>query len=135
MALTDAGSGAKILGGTIPIEITLAADVTCGDLLGYSTGWVKALATTGTAIQAVAVAGADGLNGKRITAFFGDVHIKGRFSGNTIGGAVYGAEGTSNGHYTQTKPTTGGDCNTKLGIAVADDEVILRMNADALTVG
>lgn len=134
MAFADAGYGAKIIEGTLPIEITLADDVVCGDLLGYSSGWKRALATVGTAIQAIAVAGADGLNGQRITAYFGDVHIKGRLSGMTIGSPVYGAEAAANGDYTQTKPTTTGDCNTKLGIAVAADEFILRMNCDALTV-
>ena len=50
MAFADPGDGRKILDsgrGTQPGEVTLAEACKLGDVLGYSSGWKRALATTG----------------------------------------------------------------------------------------
>jgi len=134
MAFADAQIGGKILDGQIPIEIELAESVVRGDALGYSSGWKRALATVGTAIQAKAVAGMDGLAGDRIIAYFGKTRVGGRFSDCTVGGAVYVAEGTDNGKWTQTAPSTAGDCTKVCGVAVAADEILFDPNAEPDTV-
>jgi hypothetical protein len=133
MALTDAQSGGLILDGTCPMEITLAGACVKGDILGYSTGWKRALATTGTAIRGKCVAAMDGGIGDKIVAFFGKTRIGGRFSTNTMGGQVYVAEGTSNGKYTESAPSTGGDCNKIIGIMVSATEIVVDPNVNADT--
>ena len=88
MALTDAQSGALILDGSIPVEVTLAGTVAKGDLIGYSTGWKRALATAGSVVQGKAVAGMDGKTGDKIVAYFGKTRIGGRLTAMTAGSAV-----------------------------------------------
>ena len=117
MAFADAQVGGRVLEGSMPLKITLAGAVVAGDLIGYATGWKRALATTGTAIQARLVAGEDGAIGDVISAYREAV-VDGRYSGATAGNPVYGAEGTDNGKATETAPSTGGDCNTIIGIAL-----------------
>ncbi len=120
MAFADAQSGAVIHHGESPAPILLAGAVTKGDAVGYSGGWKRALATAGGVIQMRCVAAEDGDIGQTIIAYFGDVDIGGsRFSGATVGGAVYVAEGTSNGMYTQTAPSTTSDSTKIVGYATA----------------
>ncbi|MEE8420168.1 MAG: hypothetical protein V3R92_01770, partial [Dehalococcoidales bacterium] len=95
------------------VRVTLAEACKAGDILGYSSGWKRALATTGTAIQGRLVAGEAGASGDVITAYRRAV-ISG-YSGGTAGNAVYVAEGTDNGQVTETQPTTTGDCDTLIG--------------------
>jgi len=117
MAFADAQAGAQVFHGESPASIVLAGTVEKGDALGYSGGWKRALATVGTAIQQRCTAGEDGVSGQTITAYFGLCIVGGdRFSGGTAGSSVYVAEGTSNGMYTETAPTTTGDCNKIVGI-------------------
>ena len=126
MALTDAQKDAIIVAeafGNCCYKVTLAEGCRKGDALGYSSGWKRALATTGTAIQCKCIALEDGVTGA-VIAVSSHCIIGGRFSANTIGGSVYAAEGTSNGQYTQTAPTTGGDCNTIIGVALSATEVL-----------
>ncbi len=59
MAFTDSGAGRDTLDsgrGTQPGEVTLAEACKAGDVLGYSSGWKRALATVGTVIQGRVVA-------------------------------------------------------------------------------
>ncbi|HEY4685575.1 MAG TPA: hypothetical protein VII57_05960 [Dehalococcoidia bacterium] len=114
MALTDAQTGGVIKEFAGKVKVTLAGTVVAGDLLGYSSGWKRALATVGTAIQGRLVALEGGVSGDEIEAAAAAV-IGGRISGATPGGAVYGAEGTSNGQYTETAPSTTGDVATIIG--------------------
>lgn len=134
MAFADAQSGGKMRHGATQVKtVTLAGTVAKGDLLGYSSGWKRALATTGTAIQGMCVAKEAGVSGDVIPVVFGSCIVEGRYSGGTIGAAVYSAEGTDNGKLTETAPTDSGDCNTIMGYVLAADTVLLIPNAYAKT--
>ena len=117
MAFSDPGKGRIIEQGEGLVKVTLAEDVKAGDVLGYSSGWKRALATVGTAIQGRLVAGEDGANGDVVTAYRRAV-VRG-YSGGTAGNPVYVAEGTENGQITEAKPTTSGDCDTIIGYMVS----------------
>jgi len=131
MAFSDAQSGGKILDGEIPVEITLAGTVSKGDILGYSSGWKRALATVGGVIQGRCVAGMDGKTGDRIVAYFGKTRVGGRLSGMTVGNPLYVAEGSSNGQYTETIPTTTSDATKVVGYSVSDTEAVIDPMANA----
>jgi hypothetical protein len=129
MAFADPGKDRQIINsGTGPEAptVTLAEACKRGDVLGYSTGWKRALATVGTAIQGRLVALADGAVGDVIPV--SDKPVVGGYTGATAGGYVYVAEGTDNGKITQTEPTTTGDCNTIIGIALSATEVLFFLN-------
>ncbi len=113
MAFSDPGKGRIIEQGEGLVRVTLAEACKAGDILGYSSGWKRALATTGTAVQGRLVAGEAGASGDVITAYRRAV-ISG-YSGGTAGNAVYVAEGSDNGQVTETQPTTTGDCDTLIG--------------------
>lgn len=136
MALTDAQSGAIVYDGATGIKnVTIADTIVVGDGIGYSSGWKRALATTGTAIQVVGIAMAAGVSGDVIPVCFGQCIVGGsRFSATTVGAAVYGAEGSSNGQFTETKPTTGGDCNKQVGIAIDATTIFFDPNANVASV-
>jgi hypothetical protein len=122
MALTEATAGRTINDAAMPVRVTLAEACKKGDLLGYSSGWKRALATVGTAIQAKLIAGEDGASGDVITAY--STALVSGFTGGTPGGALYAAEGTSYGCYTESAPVTTGDCNTIIGLIVSATEVL-----------
>jgi len=113
MAFSDPGTGRIIEQGEGLVRITLAEACKAGDIIGYSSGWKRALATVGTAIQGRLVAGEDGASGDEITAYRRAV-VSG-YAGGTAGNAVYVAEGTDYGEITETQPTTSGDCDTVIG--------------------
>ncbi|MBA7660285.1 hypothetical protein ES703_68287 [subsurface metagenome] len=117
MAFSDPGKGRITEQGEGLVKITLAEACKAGDVLGYSLGWKRALATAGTAVQGRLVAGEDGASGDVITAYRRAV-VSG-YSGGTAGNPVYVAEGTDNGKITETKPTTSGDCDTIIGYVVS----------------
>uniref|UniRef100_A0A6M3KUJ5 Uncharacterized protein n=1 Tax=viral metagenome TaxID=1070528 RepID=A0A6M3KUJ5_9ZZZZ len=126
MAFVDSQTGGIIDYGAGESEIKLATAAKVGDAIGWSSGWVRALATTGTAIQMRCVAAQDGASGQKIKAYFGKVLLGGtRISGGTAGSALYVAEGTSNGKYTETAPTDTGDCDTVVGYMFSTTEAIL----------
>jgi len=129
MAFSDPGSGRVVMDsgrGTEPAKVTLAEDCKRGDVLGYSSGWKKALATTGSVIQGRLVALIDGQNGDEIPVSANPVI--GGYSGATAGGYVYVAEGSSSGQITQTAPSTSGDANTIIGVALSATEVMFFVN-------
>jgi len=129
MAFADSQAAGIINYGEDGVEILLAGTVKVGDALGWSSGWKRALATTGTAIQLRCVAAEDGASGQRRKAYFGKTLISGtRLSGATAGSALYVAEGTSNGKYTETVPSDTGDCTTVVGYAISANEAILIPN-------
>ncbi|MFH1002852.1 MAG: hypothetical protein V1780_01755 [Chloroflexota bacterium] len=113
MALADPGTGRIVEQGEGLVRITLAEAVKAGDILGYSSGWKRALATAGTAIQGRLVAGGDGASGDVITA--GRRAVVSGYSGGTAGNAVYVAEGSDYGQITETAPATSGDVDTVIG--------------------
>jgi len=130
MAFSDPGTGRIILDsgrGTEPGKITLAEDCNCGDVLGYSSGWKRALATTGSVIQGRLVALTDGKNGEEVPVSANPV-ISG-YSGATPGGYIYVTEGSNNGQITQTAPSTSGDANTITGIALSTTKVMFFLNS------
>jgi len=124
MALTDAQSGGTVYALAAAYPVTLAGTVSKGDILGYSAGWKRALATTGAVIAPRVVALADGVSGGVIKVC-PVVLIGGRFSACTVGALVYTAEGAAAGQYTETKPVTSGDINAPVGHAVAADMILV----------
>ena len=130
MAFSDPGTGRVILDsgrGTAPEKVTLAEDCKCGDILGYSSGWKRALATAGSVIQGRLVALADGKSSGEVPVSANPV--VGGYSGATPGGYVYVAEGTAYGEVTQTAPSTSSDANTIIGIALSATEVMFFLNS------
>ena len=132
MAFDDPGAGRNIknsnVGSRAP-TVTLAEACSRGDVLGYSSGWKRALATVGTAIQGRVVALSYGEVGDVIPV--SPDPVVGGYTGATPGGYVYVAEGTDNGEITQTAPSTTGDCNTIIGIALSATEVLFFLNSRA----
>lgn len=124
MALTEGTAGRTISEVAQPVRVTLADTCKRGDILGYSSGWKRALATVGTAIQGKLVAGEDGAVGDIITAYSSAFIIG--FTGATPGGALYAAEGGAGnaGTYTESAPATTGDCNTIIGLIMSATEVL-----------
>ena len=132
MAFSDPGINRKIENSNVGPEaptVTLAGTVTRGDVLGYDSGWKRALATVGTAIQGRLIALADGVSGDVIPV--SPCPVVSGYSGATPGGYVYVAEGTDNGKVTQTAPSTSGDCNTIIGIALSATVILFFLNARA----
>jgi len=126
MAFADAQANGVIDYGGNSTTIKLAGTVKVGDAIGWSSGWVRALATVGTAIQMRYVAGEDGASGQKIKAYSGVVLLRGsRLSGGTAGSALYVAEGSDNGKYTETAPTDTGDCDTVVGYVFSTTEAVL----------
>ena len=129
MAFSDPGKGRSIIQSPCPAAamVTVVEDVKEGDVLGYSSGWKRALATVGTAIQGrlVAVKGTPS-GGKGPVA--ASCTVTG-YSGATPGGYIYVAEGTSYGQVTQTAPSTTGDCNVIIGIALSDTDILFFLNS------
>ena len=130
MAFADPGTGRNIINSNVGPEaptVTLAEACNRGDVLGYSSGWKLALATVGTAIQGRFVALQGGAIGDAIPVSSNPV-VSG-YTGATPGGYVYVAEGTASGQITQTAPTTAGDCDTIIGIALSATVVAFFLNA------
>lgn len=132
MAFSDPAKGRTVIDsgrGVEPGKVTLAEDCKRGDVLGYSSGWKRALATTGSVIQGRLVALADGVSAGQVPVSAGAVI--GGYTGATVGGYVYVDESTNYGQITQTAPSTSGDANTIVGIALSATEVMLFLNSRA----
>ena len=135
MAFADSQANAVIDYGEDEAEVTLASAAKIGDAIGWSSGWQRALATTAGVIAMRCVAGEDGATGQRIKVYFGKVGISGsRFSGGTAGSALYVAEGTDVGKYTETAPSDTGDSTTKVGYVISANEAILIPNRNVDTI-
>ena len=100
-----------------------------GDLIGYSSGWVMALATVTTIVDAEFIVGQKGVSGdvvtvyKRATLFDRDAPF--------TAGSVYYTGETGNGGaggITATKPTTTGDLEQKVGIAISTERVVVDLS-------
>jgi hypothetical protein len=139
MAFSDPGKDRQILNSGIGPEaptVTLAAACKRGDILGYSSGWKLAYATTGSVIQGRLVALADGAIGDVIPV--SPRAVVGGYSDATPGSYVYVNEGTgNNGTVTQTAPTDAGDANTIIGIALSATVIMFFLNsrADSVVAG
>jgi hypothetical protein len=127
MAFADLQTGAIIFSAQDVCRILLAGTVSKGDALGWSSGYKRALATAGGVIQIRAVALEDGVTDQYILAAFGSALIGGaRFTGATANGAVYVAESTLAGQYTQTAPSTAGDATTSVGVALSASTLLIN---------
>jgi hypothetical protein len=131
MAFSDPGKDRQILQSEGPAapKVTLAGAVVRGDVIGYSTGWKKALATVSGVIQGRFIALSDGAIGDVIPVS-GRCTVGGYLDA-TPGGPVYVAEGTSNGQVTQTLPNTTNDATTVIGIALSATEIYFFLNSRA----
>lgn len=130
MAFEDPGKNRQIIDsgkGPYPPTVTLAEACKRGDVLGYSSGWKKALATTGSVIQGRVVALAEGAVGDVIPV--SPCPTVGGYSGSTPGDYVYVDEGSNSGMVTQTAPTDSGDANTIIGIALSATEILFFLNS------
>ena len=132
MAFSDPGKGRTILDsgrGTEPEKVTLAEDCKAGDVLGYSSGWKRALATTGSVIQGRLVALRSGASGEEVPVSANPV--VGGYSGATPGNYAYVAEGSNNGQITESAPSDSGDANTIIGIALTATKIMFFLNSRA----
>jgi hypothetical protein len=132
MAFSDPGKDRQVLWSPGPQapSVTVAVAVKRGDILGYSSGWKKAIATTGGVIQGRLVALADAAASG--TCPVSHVAVVGGYTGATPGGYVYVNEGSGNdGTVTQTAPSTSGDASTVAGIALSATEVLFFLNSRA----
>ncbi len=129
MAFSDPAKGRQVQWSPGPAAptVTLAAACKEGDILGYSSGWKPALATVSSVIQGRLVALKNGATGDTVPVSHTAV-VKG-YSGATPGNLIYVAEGTSNGQVTDTAPSTSGDANTIIGIALATDTILFFLNS------
>ena len=116
MAFADSGSGRHVICGPGPAAgmVTLAGTCAEGDVLGYSTGWKRALATVSSVVNPQLIALKGGVSGDVIPV--AAVCVVTGYSGGTPGGLIYLAEGTSNGQVTDTAPTTTNDVKTVIGV-------------------
>jgi hypothetical protein len=131
MAFADAGGVDVVVQEIGPrIKLTVADDVQRGDVLGYSSGWKRALATVGSVVQARYVALDTALSGSVIEVAREAVLQGARFSGAAIDGVVYVGEGATAGRYTQTAPSTSGDAKTPIGRAIAADRLHIRCQSE-----
>ena len=127
MAFSDLQANCQILDADGVTDILLAGTVVKGDILGYSSGWVQALATAGGVIQGRCVALEAGVAGQRISVAFDQATLGGaRFSGGSAGEALYVAEGTDVGEYTQTLPSTTGDATKIIGYMTTASIGVIR---------
>ena len=139
MAFSDPGKDRQILDAGIGPEaptVTLAGTVKRGDVLGYSSGWKRAIATTGGVIQGRLIALADGVSGDVIPV--SPRAVVGGYTGATAGNPISVNEGTGNdGTVTETIPTTTGDATTVIGIALSATTILFMLNsrADSVVAG
>jgi hypothetical protein len=135
MAFADPGIGRIILDsgrGTNPATVVLAEACKHGDVLGYSTGWKRALATVSSVIQARVVALKDGIIGESIPVSQNPL-VSG-YTGGTPGAVISVAVGTDNGKVTETIPSTTNDATTPIGIVLTSTTVLFNITrADALS--
>ena len=116
MALSDPAKGRSVIispGPACP-SVTVAEAVKEGDILGYSSGWKRALATVGSVINPQLVALKDTPSGGQCPVA-NDAVVTG-YSGGTPGGLIYLAEGANYGQVTDTAPSTTGDVKTVIGV-------------------
>src|SRR3990172_10420471 len=104
MALTEASPRNRTVRAIGPkFKVALSGTVIAGDLIGYATGWKRALATVATAIQGKLIALQGGVSGDEIEVC--REAIIGGFTAGTAGGLLYNQEGAGvGGGFTQAPP-------------------------------
>ncbi len=131
MAFSDPAKGRSVIQSPGPEApgVTVAEAIKEGDILGYSSGWKRALATVSGVIQGRLVALKDTPSGGKCPVAL--VCTITGYSGATPGGYVYVDEGTNYGQVTQTAPSTTGDANTIIGIALSATDILFFLNSRA----
>ena len=132
MSFSDPAKGRSVVWSPGPEAptVTLAAAVKEGDILGYSSGWKKAIATAGGVIQGRLVALKDGKSGDVIPV--SHIAVVRGYSGATPGNPIYVNEGSGNdGTVTETIPATAADATTQIGMALAADTILFFLNSRA----
>ena len=131
MAFNDPLKGRHVIVGPGPeaAMVTVAEAVKEGDILGYSSGWKRALATVSGVIQGRLVALKDTPSGGLCPVATHCV-VDG-YSGATVGNPVYVDEGTNYGGVTQTIPSTTNDATTVIGIALSATAIQFFLNSRA----
>src|SRR3972149_2967788 len=110
MAFAGPATGRNIVDsgrGTRPGTVTLAEACKVGDVLGYSSGWKRALATVGSVIQGRVVALASGAIGDVIPV--SPPPVVGGYTRATPGNPVYVSKGRPTGKIRETTPATTND--------------------------
>jgi hypothetical protein len=118
MPFSDPQKGRSVICGPGPAAgmVTLAGTCVEGDILGYSTGWKRALATVSSVVSPQVVALKGGVSGDVIPVAV--VCVVTGYTGATPGALIYLAEGSSSGQVTETAPTTTNDVKTVIGVAL-----------------
>ena len=130
MAFADPGKGRSVIdvgsSKLYPPTVVLAEACAEGDILGYSSGWVKAfgLASTGV-IQGRLVAMKGGASGDTIPVST-DCVVRG-YTGGTPGGVIYVGYTTA-GKVTDTISTTPTDSNVVIGILLSATDILFFLN-------
>ena len=117
-----------ILEGVCPCKVTLAEACTVGALLGYSSGWKLALATVGSVIEPILVAGAPGAIGDVITAY--PMALIEDLDAPFVAGTTYYCGETGNGgagEVTATAPSTQNDLVARVGKALSTTQLMLDL--------
>ena len=127
MAFADPQKGRSVIGGPGPAaaNVTLAGTVSEGDVIGYSSGWKRALATVSSVINPQLIALKAGVSGDVIPV--ANRCVVTGYTGGTPGGLIYLAEGTSNGMVTDTVPSTTGDVKTVIGVLLDAATIAFNM--------
>jgi hypothetical protein len=116
MSFSDPGIGRIVIASgrsPEPGKVVLAEACKAGDVLGFSTGWKRALAAVGGVIQGRVIALKDGAAADEIPV--SPDPVIGGYSGGTPGNPVYAAEGSDYGKVTETPPSTTNDANKIIG--------------------
>ncbi len=133
MAYADNTTGSRTIlstgCGDNPRTVTLGEACRVGDVLGYSSGWKRALATAGSVIQGRLVALSGGKPNEVIPV--SPNPVVGGVTGATAGNYIYVAEGALYGQTTETAPDTSTDATTKIGIALSATEIMFFLNSRA----
>jgi hypothetical protein len=129
MSFSDPAKGRSVIQSPGPEApyVTVAEAVKEGDILGYSSGWKRALATAASAIQGRLVALKDTASGGKCPVAT-HCTVTG-YTGATPGSYVYVDEGTNYGQVTQTAPSTTNDANTIIGIALSATDILFFLNS------
>jgi hypothetical protein len=128
MAFNDPQSGRSVISGPGPAAatVTLAGTVSEGDVIGYSSGWKRALATVGSVVSPQLIALKAGVSGDVIPV--ASVCVVTGYTGGTPGGLIYCAEGTDNGKVTDTAPGTTSDVKTVIGVLLSAATIAFNLS-------
>ena len=139
MAFADPGKGRHVIdrgsSKLYPPTVVLVGACSEGDILGYSSGWQRALVTGGAGlIQPRLVAMKDGVIGQTIPVSM-DCVVRG-YTGGTAGGVIY-CDPLVAGAVSDTISITPTDSNVVIGILLNATDIMFFLNrrADSAVAG